>query len=536
METDGVLPTRTWELVEWIFCGFLVFIYARNRFSTPKHYVASTTIYLYRLASTLYCAAVVITYIVLAGVLQSSPDILNGLGWGSEGLADELADISGPILAALLLTTLLPHFPVLKQLDEWLLNTFRDIGNIPLEVRSWRHRLSRRTPQVPDHVMDKFQRWVAQDTRTSAIQSYLSFANDGSPQSIFTLKVLFPMYCAESFGDSARYQRMLNLFGDKLDMLNKKFIVINHDAKVYFTLSRDAEGQAGSNEPPTAIQEICRNFVNECNEFYATMCELIAYGLLNCEQNQKRRVEKLRALGFPEFEPHLGRMSADRLILASFVVAVIFLAVFAFLGSERVAIQRWVLITAMVATIYGVSAFCAIFPKRWPFANALETRGRPASGYLLSGVLAVIAAFFISLLFRGIYHFDFVKAFQAFEWTYPYFLMSFTLAIVLAWLADDGIEQSKEPEWLSWVEGLVAAICMAGTAYLVHTWLTRLPYYPPPGVPPLAQLLVTGAGAGFVMGTLIPQFYRKSARMAADVPPELASETDTTHEGLLTTP
>jgi hypothetical protein len=189
----------------------------------------------------------------------------------------------------------------------------------------------------------------------------------------------------------------------------------------------------------------------------------------------------------------------------------------------------------MVATIYGVSAFCAVFPKRWPFANAVATQGRPASGYLLSGVLAVVAAFFISLLFRGIYYFDFVRAFQEFEWTYPYFLMSFALAIVLAWLADDFIDKANEPEWLNWVEGLAAAVCMAGTAYLVHMWLTRLPYYPPPGVPPLTQLLVTGAGAGFVMGTLIPKFYRKSVRMAATVPPEPATETDSTHHGMLTT-
>lgn len=375
MDANGVEWVVGWRVAEWCFGGLLVFIYARSRFSTPKRYAASTTIYRYRLAASLYCSAAVITYIVLGGILDSSPEILDALGFGGQGFPDELANVTGPILAALLLTTLMPHFPILKKLDEWLLNTFRDIGNIPFEVRVWRNRLLRWTPRIPDDDVHEFGDWAARDSRTREVAQYLRFDSDGSPQAIFSSKVLFPMYRVEAFSADKRYCKILDLFKTEFEELNMKFTAINLDAANYFALSSDTAHDEVDDAKTKAIREVQRNFLEKCDDFYSAICELIAYGLLYCELNQKGRDAKLNILGYPQVERHPGRLSVHQIVMASSMVLVVFLALSSFVGSEGMAFQRWIFIATMVAAIYGTSAFCAIFPN----AGASPILRKPAA-------------------------------------------------------------------------------------------------------------------------------------------------------------
>jgi hypothetical protein len=59
------------------------------------------------------------------GISTASPALINLLKNGSEELTkDSNHAANGPLLAALILTTLLPNFPVLSKIDTWLRSTF----------------------------------------------------------------------------------------------------------------------------------------------------------------------------------------------------------------------------------------------------------------------------------------------------------------------------------------------------------------------------------------------------------------------------
>lgn len=500
-----------WHLIEWGVGGLLVVLYARGRFNTPTRYTASTTVFRFRMAAFFYYASALLAYSLLAGLLENSVNILELLGFGGEGLPDEMANMSGPILAALLMTTLMPHFPLLKKIDEWLLDAFRDMGNIPWEVRVWRSKLAKAYPQVPEEGQARLKAWVSNNPRLSGIsENDLRFEDDGSPQYIYTVKVLYLFYHIINFKSDRRYVRTLSIFQDEYNNIGEKFDAVAVNAVRCFSIVRDAQAASPGDINLNAIDECSRSFMERCHELSAKMCELIVYGVLSCEQTQRARNRKLEQFGYPHVEHQAGRLSPNQVVLVSFMVFIIFLAGFSLLGSGM-PFEKGLLIATMVPVIFGVAVFCAIVPKTaWSFADIRTTSIRPALGYLASGLIAMFGAALVALTFKAIFFLDFWKALMDFEWSYPWFFVSFALAITIACLADDQVNRPVEAKWLRWGEGVITAAVMIAAGLLVRRWLSEIPNIPADRVPEWWLIALILGSAGFVVGATIPYFYRSS--------------------------
>jgi hypothetical protein len=477
------------------------------------------------MAAFFYYASALLAYSLLAGLLENSTNILGLLGFGGEKLPDELANMSGPILAALLMTTMMPNFPLLKKVDEWLLDAFRNMGNIPWEVRVWRNKLTKTYPKVPEETKEKLKKWAVNNPSLSGIsEDDLRFEDDGSPQYIYTVEVLFLFYSIVGFKSDMKYLKILNMFQDDYNDIRNKFDAVTVNAVRCFSIIRDAQADPSGGININAIDECSRSFMERCHELNTEMCELIAYGVLRCEQTQRARNRKLEYFGYPHVECQAGRLSTHQVVLVCFMLFIVFLAGFSLLGSSM-PFRRELLIATMVPVIFGVAVFCAIVPKTaWSFADIRTTSIRPALGYLASGFIATFGAALVTLTFKAIFFLNFWKALMDFEWSYPWFFVSFALAITIACLADDQVNRPAEAKWLRWGEGVISAAVMIAAGMLVHNWLKEIPGIDPNRIPERWLIAVILGSAGFVVGTTIPYFYRSSLQSsdgeseAADAP------------------
>jgi hypothetical protein len=117
----------------YLITGGLVAIYGWTRFNTPKTYRVSTTFSQFSLTGLAYVASCLVLYLLVSRLILDNPETLRFLGYEAGGSRD-VANLSAPLLAALLMTTLLPSVPMLQRIDLWLLEFFQRLGSIPQEV------------------------------------------------------------------------------------------------------------------------------------------------------------------------------------------------------------------------------------------------------------------------------------------------------------------------------------------------------------------------------------------------------------------
>ena len=118
---------------EWYLGTLLILIYARGRFDRPKANRVSTTRMRFYGAATAQSARRYISAVRTAcWAAFHLPDLLSALHIGAPG-ENPLGELklSGPLIAALALTVLLPNFPVIAQIDERLLQFFEDARQHP---------------------------------------------------------------------------------------------------------------------------------------------------------------------------------------------------------------------------------------------------------------------------------------------------------------------------------------------------------------------------------------------------------------------
>jgi hypothetical protein len=173
------------------------------------------------------------------------------------------------------------------------------------------------------------------------------------------------------------------------------------------------------------------------------------------------------------------------------------------------AISRGILVSMMVATIYGLSILLAINLKVvWPLADIRRVGQRPTASYVVTGLLAVVLSFFVSLTFKFVWFWDFPKAVQDVTMCYPWFLMSFTIATTLSYLCDNGVLAKKPlPPWMRWLESIACGIVLMLAARVVLLWLPETGLAPD-RIPPLPLVVFISCGIGLAVGYFVPHWYR----------------------------
>jgi len=492
---------------DWIIGGFLVFLYAHGRFNSPATNIGSTTLFRFHLAACLYYAAAMLLFGFLSVLLSDSPQIVEGLLIDGDANMEKLKALSSPILAALLMTALLPNTWGLSKVDAWLLHRFQDLGNIPSEVRFWRDRLAASKLRIPEKAIDAIRRKLSESPLFSSVrEDNLRFEDDDSPQYRFT-RLIYLMSVVDGFKIApGKYPRLLAQFEDEYLAIRQRFEKAIMTATRYFGVMA-AYDDADSATP--AIVELKRSFREHCEDANECICQLLARGILRSELTQLDRSRKLEALGFESFEETATKLDPNKILTVLCVVFLILLSGIALIKG-RGELTGALYIASMVTVIYGAAVVCALAPKLgWRHADVAELGDRPVWSYLLSGALGVGSAIVVSIVFKS-FNVGFLAALGNIRFTWPWYVLTFCVAATLALFCDNwGGRSTREPRWGRYAEGLGLGVLLSGAFLLTQALFREIPDLDPDRIPKIHVIPVIFL-IGFFLGAFVPSWYRST--------------------------
>ena len=135
----GDLSQQTADLLITLVCAVVVTVHAWDRYNTPDSNRVSTTRSAFLFTGAGYVSASLILFLLLSEVALRPGVLPRGVlvFLEIEGIQEILKNYCAPpVLAAVILTVLLPHTPILSSADDWLLGRFQAWGSIPQGVRN----------------------------------------------------------------------------------------------------------------------------------------------------------------------------------------------------------------------------------------------------------------------------------------------------------------------------------------------------------------------------------------------------------------
>lgn len=491
------------SLAQWAIGALTVLIYAYNRFESPSSMRPTTTFLRYWVALTCYIGSMWMLFVLLGGAFSDSEGIMALLTSG--GTPPDNADkLPGPLYAALLLTVLLPHFPVLRNIDEWVKQEFQRIGNIPFEVRQLSARLQQeqlcvdlgRYPQLREQLHDRGvdESWSTQRPETPRVLW----------GRIATLRLIIG-----TWPQLEGYARYLDEHREALAEIDEQYNALEIDLRQGRIL---AEKKSSDGSAAGHVRQLKKNLA----ALNKSLCDFISGGVLQCEWARSDRTARLKEMGFVSVEDLPRPLGANEVaMVGAMVFAIVNAVAFAFYleSADATGLNRTLKLALMLSIIYAAAIVIALYPKAvWRFADIHRTTTRPFAAYLASGAVAVAFALLVSVTFRYLFvplaEFNepnhFYRVITSTGW--PWLLMTMGVTVSIAWVADDGAAQpGKQPRWLRWAEGGgLAAI------FSVLQWYVAILLYAHPSERQLLRLLVTSAILGAAIGFVVPHRYRQA--------------------------
>lgn len=531
-------------MYNWSFAVLLVIVFAHSRFNTPSNSRYSTTVGQFYFAEIAYVTCNLLLLVLMSGLVHASPEVLKLLAGGDPTQMPEgIEGISAPLVAALVMTTLLPHSPVISQIDKFLLDRFRALGNIPIEVRRLAALLRDAKLQISSAAGADAARYVdAQLESPEVLQAFLKSNAPDQPEYIFN-RVLYLASRIKQWESHERFSGDCVQFRDDFDGIFKKL-----DELIKLT-SRFAaifsQPEKGTDAMARAHGELRKRILADGEALNRQICDFLARAMLHNIRTRRERDAVIRDLGFIIPEGAEAGLSATKVVTFATSVFLIFFTGLSLLGfvikDGSTQTHRLFGIALLVAIINGVAIYCAIMPKHfWGFANIQKVGMRPVIGYVVSGLIAIVIAAAVGFVFRSLLYMNFDCAILRSIALSPWLAMAFTETVMLALLADNYAGDARAaPKWARYAEALVQGAAQAGAAYYIVQVLgdinvmlqpiqDTLLLNPVPGCPlprPPSSWVspcVISFAIGAFLGYTVPHWYR--SRMARPVATAAAKE------------
>lgn len=130
--TDATFASTNID-ASYVVASVLVTFYAVSRFNTPRTVRSQTTRFQYVASCVAYVASCLGLLMLMTWAFTQKILPLSVLHFGSNGpIPDNLNSLDAALVAALLLTSLLPSFPVVRDFDGAMLRFFHRMGAIPI--------------------------------------------------------------------------------------------------------------------------------------------------------------------------------------------------------------------------------------------------------------------------------------------------------------------------------------------------------------------------------------------------------------------
>ncbi len=482
----------------------LTVFYAGNRFATPKTLRSETTRFQYYSSYVTYVVSCLGLLMFLSWILAHKPALL-GLLHASSPIPEELKGLDAPLVAALVLTTLLPSVPVLRDIDSAMLRFFHRMGAIPLGAVRWAQRMNMAQLTISDQLVADTKRYIANSTLlpdSLAAQLQPDFTLDNVR---FRFTRCLALYVALSnLSGWAGYSAD---FPEERAAFEKKMSSFFAQSVAFFTLTNQLVQR--QLDPAADSVEQFRSYALDAYEDIRLM---LARVLLYSSNSDAEVAHQLANTGFSIQRPPLIRLPLNLLSLDFAGVVLLFVIVAVSLTDDG-NFGRPLAIGMLVAINQSIAAVCALAPKQlWNFADYRSAKERPVLSYLISGACTLTITLPISFgfyLLRTHFPIDGVQPVLPFAAQAKWLLLPTVLSIALAAACDDAIEADHELWWLKWVESAGLAALMGLAGFIVMRWLN----VNQPAVQHL-QLIpsLLSASIGALFGATIPYWYRKSVR------------------------
>ncbi len=499
--------------------ALLVGFYAIGRFNTPRTVRSQTSRSQYLASCIVYAMSCEGIFFFLTWVLeQQQTGILALLRIGATGVDDpKVSGLEAPLLAALMLTTLLPSFPILRDLDAKMLATFHRMGAIPFNAVRWGQLLEFTPFTVTPQGLATAQGYIyGTATLPNALVEQLRADADADKiRHGFTRTIV--LYSAlRRLNGWARFQ---DAYPDDATLFEKKMGSCLAHCVGYFALS----GQL--------LQQNLQPAVDAADDITKVMAEsdfevrlMLARVLLYSCPNEAAMAQKLGEIGFAMQPPRHIVLPLNLLAFDVLGVVVLFFGatwLSSLFASGTMQIGQAFSIALLTAINHSIAAVFAVVPKQlWSFANRQSAKERPGLAYIVSGLCTLTIGLAVSYCFYVVRVNVAADPGQvpAFADQSKWLLLATALSMALAFCCDDFLQRDVEPAWLRLAEGASIAALMAVVGLVVATWMgagTAAPAAAPNDqTVRMVFRIALSASIGALFGATIPHWYRNSVRRA----------------------
>ena len=275
----------TASILVTLACGLIVMLYAAKRYDTPETNRLSTTRSLFFLTGAGYMATSFMLFLVLCEIVLK-PGVLTFLG--VKEAQDAMSKFaSPPVLAAVILTTMLPNVAVLSTADQWFLKRFQIWGRIPQGVRSLSDQLTPDALPLQQADLEEIKTWITEDGDISnELAIRISSTSDSTSRGLFT-RVLRLYQEVEKLEALPAYAKAFRAHHEGWQAVHDDFRVFTAQSQAFFLLFdrlRLVEGAAGED----ALKQAGDRYRDICRRLYRQLTELLARLLLIVEGSEFR--------------------------------------------------------------------------------------------------------------------------------------------------------------------------------------------------------------------------------------------------------
>jgi hypothetical protein len=246
-------------------------------------------------------------YVATALVVYTALSILLGIAsWRAILVGGEIdASLPAPLIAALVMTTLLSSVPILKDLDSWFLSVFLDWGAIPAELKQRAATMTTRTFSVTTDDVAKLRAAYGDGSCGETLADHLrEDGTEGIELSERRLTRVAKIYfCIQTLEAEHRYASFFASADERLKEIKSRMTVFLRNSDKSLTLAvrlRALEGQAAYEK---LMQERRETFAQNCRDMFNDLALFLAAAVLRSELTEKNIVRRLRSLGFESAEP-----------------------------------------------------------------------------------------------------------------------------------------------------------------------------------------------------------------------------------------
>jgi hypothetical protein len=504
MSNGFAVPYATFFVASLLVCT-----YAINRFNTPPIVRSQTSRFQYFGSCAIYTVSCLGLLALLSWLVWQKPDFIAFLHAGSSQPIPENVDrMEAPLVIALALTTMLPTFPLLRDVDAKMLRLFHKMGAIPFSAVRWSQRMEAAQFAISDDLLAEVKRYITNrsdlpDTLIEELEPDISVDRT-------RFRVTRNLVLYVQLKNLKHWASFDHDFPEDTAAFEKKmFNFFTQCIGFFFNSPGRPRKELGA-----LVDGDLRSFALQAYEDIRLM---LARVLLYSCNSDAEVANKASRMGFAIERSRPIKIPANRLALVGVVVIALFVAS-SILLTGQVGVGKAIAIGLLVAINHSIAAVCALVPKQiWCNADIRAANERPFLAYIFSALLAFTISLPVSFGFWLLRHHLPIETgpILPFAAQCKWLLLSTVLAAAIAFVCDDFARTDREPMWLTYVESIGLAGFMAIIGLLVIFWLrddlaTLLPERVNAFTPWIPVMLSASIGALF--GATIPKWYRQALR------------------------